>query len=79
MLKYLSNNSLLSVGSVNIVFADALTADDLSKLPEDKATPIVLFWAKGGRAAKMMPAFQGAGYTNLHNGENAARINGAYA
>lgn len=71
-------------GSVNIPFVTAeqdsfLTEDVFAMLPSDKSALIITHWNGGGRAARVQAHLQVAGFTNVHNGQNADRINRAFA
>ena len=68
-------------GNVNISYIDdeqfaALVVSE-NLLPEDKNTPIICHWNKGGRAGKAAAILVGMGYTQVLNGENPGRIHSA--
>ncbi len=74
-------------GSINITYSvstpnlpgpeDFLQNVLNSNLPEDKSTPIITYWNKGGRAGRAKEALESLGYTNVVNGINPANINAA--
>ena len=52
-------------GAILIPFREIL--DDLSKLPADKSTPIVLYCRVGSRSANAVQSLKSIGYTNVTN------------